>query len=291
MLWQVACEETTAGAGRRVVVPSVQLLSLAAFPELASDADAPWRHPGALPCTPGRVDPSAQASERELDRQVLRWMKRQPIFADADLAPDAEALSQDWLASRIVYRTPDANRSPAFRPRFDAGVIRLSALDVLSRPALQRRTLSAEDWRRAIVVIGQSHRAARDEFLTPLGDMAGGLVVVNSIDSLLRYGLLHEPARGWRLSLTLLLIVTTGYIMARWPSLVGTLAAAAGVQLLALASAAFFRHGLWVDFTLPLLGVMLHELYHYVTMRLPGRDHPGAHEGSSQGSRPRRKGR
>ena len=75
-------------------------------------------------------------------------------------------------------------------------------------------------------------------------------------------GSLIGSPNGWlTFALALLLIVFVGYVFARWDSLVGTwISTGVAIVLLAVGSFYLFKHGVWLDFALPLLGIQLHRM-------------------------------
>ena len=126
----------------------------------------------------------------------------------------------------------------------------ISAAEVLDGRAV-RHTI-----RDAIVIIGQSYPEAGDRHQTPLGEMAGSLVILNGIDSMIRHQVIHPPSPWFMAPLSVLLIVFVGYVFARWDSTFGPLiATTAATVVLFVGSYHLFKHGVWMDFELPLLGI------------------------------------
>lgn len=60
--------------------------------------------------------------------------------------------------------------------------------------------------------------------------------------------------------LALAMIVVIGYAFSRWRSLLGTvIATCALLAVLPWISFSLFKHGVWLDFALPLLGIQVHK--------------------------------
>ena len=152
----------------------------------------------------------------------------------------------DSLGNRIVFRLADP-------PRLELAQV-VSAADVLDGRAARH------DIEDAIVVIGQSYPEAGDRHATPLGEMAGALVLLNGIDSMIRHHVIRPPSPWLTVPLVVLLIVFVGYVFARWDSTLGPLiATTAATIVLFLGSYQLFKHGLWMDFGLPLLGIQIRK--------------------------------
>ena len=253
--------------GKIRVVPSVQLAVLARHVGVAPDMFS--RQGGSMgdavealqTCAPFPVQEGAAPSNSQnarqrsgaLETQVelainASWSAMREAFKGKgiDLGFGDKPPHEQSLANRVVFRIGD---SPQLG---QAQVIpALAFLDGTSPQSLQDR----------VVVIGQSYLEAGDRHITPLGEMSGGMVLVNAIDSMARHQLIGSP-NGWlTFALALLLIVFVGYVFARWDSLVGTwISTGVAIVLLAVGSFYLFKHGVWLDFALPLLGIQLHRM-------------------------------
>lgn len=113
-----------------------------------------------------------------------------------------------------------------------------------------------------VVVIGGSFEESRDIHRTPLSDMPGSLVVMNSVLSLLGRGQLREPGLLARLAILVPLVLVTVLIFGRLSSF-WALWLALAVIVVAFLPLSFrlFASGVWLDFALPILGVFAHNLY------------------------------
>ena len=112
--------------------------------------------------------------------------------------------------------------------------------------------------RGRVVVIGTSYVDARDTHLTPLGEMPGALIVANAAYSLGRHGGLKPPAQSVIITLQLLLIAVASLAFAALGSWWTTMLSTPLVIFLLLPLAFwFFRHGVWLDFALPLVALQM----------------------------------
>jgi len=112
----------------------------------------------------------------------------------------------------------------------------------------------------SITVIGVSHLDSRDWHPTPLGWMPGLLVLVNSIHSLLQYGILHPPSPWIVLLLTLILITLFSWLLAKYQILWGTLYAVGIIVILIPVSIVFFKYGVWLNFAIPWAAIQLRQM-------------------------------
>ena len=204
---------------------------------------------GAAPSNAQNARERSEALEKQVELAInASWSAMREAFKGkgidlgfGDKPPHAQS-----LANRVVFRIGDI-------PQLGQAQV-IPALDFLNGASPQ----SLQD---RVVVIGQSYLEAGDRHITPLGEMSGGMVLVNAIDSMARHQLIGSP-NGWlTFALALLLIVFVGYVFARWDSLVGTwISTGVAIVLLAVGSFYLFKHGVWLDFALPLLGIQVHRM-------------------------------
>lgn len=118
-----------------------------------------------------------------------------------------------------------------------------------------------KDFKDKIVFIGGSYGEGRDSHLTPLGQMPGALVVINAIHSLLQYETI-EPVSSWlKWLLEVVFIVIISILFRMFSSFFGMLVS--GIVIISILlpmSVVFFEYGIWLDFALPLLAVVLHRM-------------------------------
>jgi hypothetical protein len=253
-LLQVVCERRAAGVEGVVrVVPSVQLAVAARHFGLAAGA-TPWQlGEAAGRCTPCPADPARAmrpAAAREAARALLAqadtatatgWRATHQAFAQIGVRMSAQVPRVHDLGNRVVFRWANP---PSVVP----------AIELLHGQV-------RHDLKGRIVVIGQSNVETVDHQLTPLGDMPGCVVLLNAIDSMIRYRVIETPSAWVTVPLAFAMIVVVGYAFARWNSLAGTLVATGAIiAVLPWASFSLFKHGVWLDFALPLLGIQVHKL-------------------------------
>jgi CHASE2 domain-containing sensor protein len=266
-LWNVACTPGLDGeTGQMVLLPSPQLLIATWENGRPDDTAAPWRNCAPRQC-PSPDEPAA-AQAGALSVETLQWLRQNtsiPNLKTAELAAaQITSASSDTadppVSNHIVYRIHDRVQTPARAgDTLDAGFERVSAATVLgtepSAPAPWRAGFAG-----ATVVIGQSHSDAGDVHVTPLGLMSGSLVIINSVDSILRYGVLGgAPELSIHLPFTLLSILLTATILACWRGALATLGSGALVLVLSLLVSVYclIHLGVWFDFLAPLGGTLL----------------------------------
>ena len=235
--WLSACSPQ----GQPVIVPSVQILVLAALsgkPALAA-LDQALR--GALPRSCGEAAKLAQT-------RMLIGAK-------------SIALTGDSFTQRILFALPWQLAADETRPQVDFAGGKAPLLSILPAHAVTEgglRTTLAPDH---IAVIGASNQDTRDVHVTPLGAMPGSLIVINAIHSLIQHGQMTTPAVWIQLLAVIILLTVVSLIATKFPTLLGT-AIALVVLLLMLVplSVYFFRYGVWLDFALPVAAVKFFEL-------------------------------
>ena len=252
-LLQVVCERgAIAGEGRVRVVPSVQLAVAARHFGLPAGA-APWELAESREtCTPfpngadanlaaSKPRQAASALDAQADALIASsWRNTHAAFATLGVHMSAQAPGTDDLGNRVVFRWA---RPPNL----------LSALELLQgqvRHELKGRT----------VLIGQTFPETVDSHFTPLGEMPGAVLLLNAIDSMTRHRIVAAPSVWMTAPLALAMIVVIGYAFSRWRSLLGTvIATCALLAVLPWISFSLFKHGVWLDFALPLLGIQVHK--------------------------------
>jgi len=168
-----------------------------------------------------------------------------------------------WNESRILYSFPWAAVTGSDWSNTKHLVIR-PALPILSAG----RGNVASDWLTdRVVVISGSYDEGGDVHRTPLGEMPGSLVIVNSIHSLVSRGQVIEPALWVTLCFYAAAILVMSILFARFNSFWGMVFSGA-VVIAALVPLTFYGYnqGVWVNFTLPLTAVW----WQRIARRLPG---------------------
>jgi hypothetical protein len=269
-MWRLGCRsEAGTGKGHWEFLPSVQLTigALVASYDKPDDkgradrAKFPWHERAGL--TPCIVDFAAYMQVgvptpklRPDDTPMWDWLPESGIANASEIEPpNDEPLA---LSNRIFYR---------FRYRQEQSEVRLiPALAILEHRRLDELA------KNSVVIIGQSFEAARDQHATPLGAMPGAMVLANSVDSVLKPGLLREPGLGLRILIELDSIVLIGGILAFLDYLPAfCVILVLFVPVLIGVNYCFLSSGVWVDFAVPLLGMYAHWIIVEIEAYLPRR--------------------
>lgn len=112
----------------------------------------------------------------------------------------------------------------------------------------------------SVVVIGASYLESRDILWTPFDSMPGALILINAIKSLDEFGQLYVP-EGWsKLVIQLVIITLMSWVFARFGAFWGMVLFFASIfSSLILLSWTLLKFGVWVDFSLPLLAMQIHQ--------------------------------
>ncbi len=263
-MWRAGCRrDPGTGKGHWEILPSVQFAIAALIRSNdAQRAKFPWNQPAKTdPCI---VDlaavalPDVPASKvRPNDAPVWNWLRSRPDLTHvSELAEPNDA--SFVLNNRIFFR---------YRYRQEISPVRLiPALAVLKHAP--HMDIAAN----GIVVIGQSFEAARDQHATPLGVMPGGMVLINSVESMLNPGLLQEPGwAGW-LAIEGTSIALVGFVLAYLDYVIAVIVILTlFIPLLIIANYFLLLWGIWMDFAVPLLGMYAHKIIAEFDAYLPRR--------------------
>ena len=210
--------------GRPVLVPSIQLTAAA----LLSDQPAVNRV----------ADIEAIGLESCLQRD------ENSLAADSD----SDFTFETGIGQRLVFTIPWRAPAPDL-VTIPASVVTESA-DALAGDLVRGR----------VVVIGASFAGSNDIHRTPIGEMPGALIIVNAIKSLVVFGQLREPPTWITWLQQLGVIILAAWAFSRFDSFVAVgITAAIIVALLMPISFYFFKYGLWVGFSIPLLAMVIHR--------------------------------
>jgi CHASE2 domain-containing sensor protein len=151
---------------------------------------------------------------------------------------------------------------------------RATPMLVVPARAVEQKLAGALHVRRKVVVIGGSADLSRDTYPTPLGDMPGAVILINSIDSLVHHRQLHHLPRMAEFAIAAVLIVAVSVCFASlqhvWAYLLSCVVTVFALLPLSLVG---FHRGYWLDFTLPLIAVQLHHMIAQVEEAIPGLGH------------------
>jgi CHASE2 domain-containing sensor protein len=184
----------------------------------------------------------------------------------------------DEVADRIVYGIPWKLRPGETRPTVVLDGRRVPVLTIVSAKDVTEHAgrVSGELARGRVVVIGGSSEDSRDLVSTPIGEMPGALVLVNSIYSLSRFGQLAPAPRAAETALALFSIVLASLLLAAVRGALGYLLLAAGTAVVFVPLSLWaLRTGNWVDWTLPLVAIAIHHVVERIEERLSGSHHAG----------------
>jgi len=157
-------------------------------------------------------------------------------------SPEAE------LGQRLIYTIPWQSPAP--------DLITVPAQLITESP----HNLSGDLIANRVVIIGASFADSRDIHRTPIGEMPGALIIANAIKSLTHYGQVRPPPALSHWVEKLFLILVAAWAFSRLTSLIAVFVAGAIIiGALVPISFYFFKYGLWVDFAIPLLAMVIHR--------------------------------
>lgn len=126
----------------------------------------------------------------------------------------------------------------------------------------ESKPLSPELLKDRIVVIGGTAEFERDMHSTPVGEMPGALIIINSIYSLNRFGRLQKVPVAVEICVAVVLIAIASVFFAMlqhfWAYLLTGFITVVALLPLSLFA---FRRGYWLDFAIPLLAVETHHFF------------------------------
>ena len=273
-LLKVVCQRKEQGSegvlqGDLRVVPSVQLLvatrhlgvSADKMPKQADERCTPFpqQELAELPLMPELTLQQQVADEQEHKASIRYWeaLRGAVLSATADghsnKGVDLGKIPSDAhdLGNRVVFRSGANLKSDKYFDEISARLLLDDAVDV-------KRLESTFTGR--VVVIGQSHAEAGDRHHTPMGQVTGSVVLLNAIDSMVRYPLIHAPSAWKTLAIAILLIVVVGYASAAFNSdTVARIYTALALPTWVFLSFYLFTYGVWLDFVLPGFAIALHH--------------------------------
>ena len=262
-LFKVVCQRKVQGGdGILRIVPSVQLLVALKSLGMHADKVPQQADAGCTPFPPQELAALPRAAEldrlrgatdkQEYDESVRYWKTLRFAMLRGTGKDLGEAtFNGNALANRVVFRSGAAFQADRYFNQVSARLLLQSDTDEARLNSL---------FAGRVTVIGQSFAEAGDQHYTPMGLLPGSVVLMNAIDAMVRYPLVQKPS-GWiSWPLVFMLIVFVGYVFARWNSALGPLICTAiGVPMLAALSFYLFTYGVWLDFALPVIGILAHR--------------------------------
>jgi len=113
---------------------------------------------------------------------------------------------------------------------------------------------------KRIAVIGGSFRESGDWYRTPLGEMPGAMILINSIDALIQHGTLKPPSWLVQVALGLLFIAIVSFLVAWFRAPISTALSLAIVWGVTFATVPLFRSGFLFSAAVPALAIILADL-------------------------------
>ena len=248
-LFEPTCLDRTPHA-----IPSMALLSWAVLraPLMSQGAFSPASFgeelrrrfaPAAATCAPGGASPVASKAS----------------------SPEPWVLYDGTLRKRLVLSSRPSDLEQRIFYKFQAST---PLADLFSRvPALliterSNQPLSPDLVAGKTVVIGSSYEAGKDLHQTPIGEMAGAMVVINQINALMEFGQFQEVSRGIRWAGLLVLIMifslSFSFFTTTWGAQVSTLVLNAVLLPLSLW---LFQYGWWLDLVFPLFVLQAYQKF------------------------------
>ena len=191
-------------------------------------------------------------------------------YADLNVVRMENCNNADSAANAITFRDA-GGRSEVFSPEAELGQRLIYTIpwkspapDLITVPAQliteSPHDLSGDLIRNRVVIIGASFADSRDIHRTPIGEMPGALIIANAIKSLTHYGQVRPPPALSHWVEKLFLILVAAWAFSRLTSLIAVFVAGAIIiGALVPISFYFFKYGLWVDFAIPLLAMVIHR--------------------------------
>ncbi len=152
-----------------------------------------------------------------------------PVASKAS-SPEPWVLYDGTLKKRLVLSSRPSDLEQRIFYKFQTST---SLADLFSRvPALliterSNQPLSPELVAGKTVVIGSSYEAGKDLHQTPIGEMAGAMVVINQINALMEFGQFQEVSRGIRwaglLALVMVFSLSFSFFTTTWGAQISTL--------------------------------------------------------------------
>jgi hypothetical protein len=171
-------------------------------------------------------------------------------------------LFQDTIERRILFTIPWQLPPGHDRPRVFLNNTAVPLLTIIPAYRLTEteHPISPETFRDRLVVIGGSHSEARDMYLTPLGPTPGTMVLITALHTSLQYGALRFPPTWHKLLLAFGLVLVVSLCFHFFHLGVATVVALFLVcTSTVILSVRWLEFGIWLDATLPTLGVILHR--------------------------------
>jgi len=160
------------------------------------------------------------------------------------------------LSRRILYTIPWYLNEGEKLPTISDG---RQILTIMSANKILNKKASHKPLHNSVTIIGGSYIKGRDWHATPLNWMPGTLVLVNSIQSLLQYGVLKPPSNWWILIFSAILIVFTSWLVVKYGKLIGAAVSFVIIVGFIIISFAVFQYSIWFSFAIPWTAVQIRQ--------------------------------
>jgi CHASE2 domain-containing sensor protein len=165
-------------------------------------------------------------------------------------ADETLELSSYGIGERIIYTLTGQQNSAEFK--------RLPARNLLS---CLKNACANDAIKDRVVVIAATHADARDRHLTPLGELSGGIIIINTIKSFYLFGQISPPPLWLQLPLQIILIVCMAWVFSRFSSKMATFVIGIFIVIILIPMSFYFlKFGIWIDFALPILAMQFYQI-------------------------------
>jgi CHASE2 domain-containing sensor protein len=259
-LWEPVCSSAEA-----TVLTSVQLIAAALT--LGGEAKRQEASRWVQQFAPGdcNVCPPTRHGLRYKLTKFLSGGTVQQFELEKDI--ELEAGGSD-LVQRILFRIPflgpaDSEGYSSVKLKEGSSEPILTVLPAWQVTELEEGHYPGPDLvNRRIVIIGASYRDSGDIHATPLGNMPGAMVLINSIYSLMQYGQLRDQPKWAEHPVLAAGIFGVTWLFTRHHHFTGMIWSTIGVFVLAGGMSLYlFRQGRWLNFIVPLIAVQIHHFY------------------------------
>ena len=248
-LWTATCTNNVSG-----IIPSMPLL---ASTLLTKDQSATLSNSCRLTHYLNYFLPNCKQQPKQWTKEELQH-KPQEFVASKDLKFDIQTTR---LSRRILYTIPWYLNPGEKLPTISEDGRQI--LTIMSANKILSKKVSDTAIHDSVTIIGGSYLKGRDWHATPLDWMPGTLVLVNSIQSLLQYGVLKPPSNLWILIFSIILIVLTSWLLVKYGKLQGAISSFIIILAFIILSFAVFKYSIWFSFAIPWAAVQIRQKFDF----------------------------
>jgi CHASE2 domain-containing sensor protein len=159
-------------------------------------------------------------------------------------------------SSRIIYSIPWVSNAVIQGPKMADGNFKVVVrnADTVSRiqPGEGIPGIAG-----SIAVIGGSFEDSGDWYKSPLGQMPGAIILINSIDALAQHGTLKEPSAAQQFAFSLAFIILVSTLVGLFRARVAASLSLIAIAALSLITVPMFRSGVMFNVAIPSLGILV----------------------------------